>query len=88
MHRREIAFAAAQRRDAAETADGDGPRVKAAFGERADDDIERDIVAAHDDEIGRARRLADQRDFGAGVGIERTRERDRWSEIRRPGKTP
>ena len=75
MHGREIAFAAAQCRDAAEAADGDGPRRKAALGERAHDDVERDIVAAHDDEIGRPRRVANQRHLGACVGVERCRER-------------
>ena len=65
MDRRDIAFAAACRIDAAEAADGDGARAKAALGKRADHDIERDIVAAHDDEIGRALAFADQRHLGA-----------------------
>ena len=61
--------------DAAEAADGDGARGKAALGERADHDIERDIVAAHDDEVRRALGFADQSDVGAGAGIERRGQR-------------
>ena len=75
MHGCEIAFAAAHCCDAAEAADGDGARRKAALGERAHDDIERNVVAAHDDEIGRPRCVANQRHLSACVGIERRRER-------------
>ena len=39
-------------------------------------------MAAHDDEIGRARRFADQRDLGIAVGIERRGERiDRQKSV-------
>ena len=62
--------------------------LKPALGERAEHDVERDAVAAHDDEIGRARRLADQRDVGAAAGIERGGERIDRREIRRPARTP
>ena len=55
MHRRDIALAALRRRDAALAADRDGARGESALGQRADHDVERDVVAAHDDEIGRAR---------------------------------
>ena len=58
MHRRDVAFAAPRRRDAAQAADRDGARGEAALGQRADHDVERDVVAAHDDEIGRARGAA------------------------------
>ena len=37
----------------------------------AEHHIERDIVAAHDDEIGRTCRVGDQRDLDVGVRIER-----------------
>ncbi len=43
MHRREIALAAHRGRDAALAADRDGARAKAALGERADHDVERDV---------------------------------------------
>ena len=55
MHRREIAFAALRGADAALAADRDGARGKAALGERPDHDIERHVVAAGQNEIGRAR---------------------------------
>ncbi len=42
---------------------------------RADHRIERDVVAAHDDEVGRARRAADQRHLRLAAGIERGGER-------------
>src|SRR5262249_59935231 len=58
MHRREVAFAALGSGDAALAADRDGARGKAFVGERAEHGIETDAVAAHDDEIWRARRLS------------------------------
>jgi hypothetical protein len=75
MNRRNIAFAAACRTYAAKTADGDRARTQAALGQRADHDIERDVVTAHDDQIGRALGFSDQGDFDVAVGIERGDER-------------
>ena len=57
MHRREIAFAALGRRDAAQAADRDGARGEAPLGERAEHRVERDAMAAHDHEIGHRRGL-------------------------------
>ena len=54
MHRRDVALAALRRGDAALAADRDGARADAALGERADHHVERDVVAAHDDDVGRA----------------------------------
>ena len=88
MDRRQIAFAAACRGNAAEAADGDGARAKAPLGQRADHDVERDIVAAHDDEVGRALGLADQRDLGRGCRHRAKRPARRSPKIRRPAKTP
>src|SRR2546423_8710776 len=75
MDRGKIAFAAARGRNAAEAADGDAARRKSAPGEFADDDIERDVVTAHDDEIGHLDGATDQGDTRATIGIERGRER-------------
>ena len=88
MDRREVAFAAARRRHAAEAADRDGARVKAALGERADHDVERNVMAAHDDQIGRVRGVADQRHLDIAVGVERARRARRSREIRRLGRKP
>src|ERR1043166_1906780 len=70
MHRREVAFAAPRRRHTAEAADGDGTRGKPTLGERAEHRVERDAMAAGDDEVGRAR-LADQGYARPRAGVER-----------------
>ena len=44
--------------------------AKAVPGERPEHDVERDVVAAHDDEIGQAP-AADERDARAAAGVER-----------------
>ena len=71
MHRRDVAFAAAGRRHAAEAADRQRARRKTALGQRADHDIERHVMAAHDHQIGRVRGAADQRHLHLAVGVER-----------------
>ena len=75
MHRRHVAFAAAGRRHAAQAADRQHARRKAARGERAHHHVERDVMAAHDDDVGRARRRSDQRHLRLAAGVERRRER-------------
>src|SRR5262250_1188074 len=75
VYRRNIAFAAACRTHSAETADGDGARAYAAVGQRANHDIQRNVVTAHNDKIGRTFGFSDQRDFNLAVGIERGGER-------------
>jgi len=50
-------------------------RAYAALGQRANHDIQRNIVTAHNDKIGRALGFPDQRDFNLAVGIERGGER-------------
>ena len=64
-----------RRRHAAEAADRERARRKAALGQRADHHIERDVVAAHDHQIGRMRGAADQRHLRVAVGIERGGQR-------------
>ena len=56
MHRGEIAFTAPRRRNAAETSDRERARHQATLGERTHHHVERDVVAAHDHQVGRARR--------------------------------
>ena len=63
-------------------------RVKPAVGERPDYDIERDIVAAHDDEIGRADVVADHRHVGRRYRHRARRRAHRSPETRRPARTP
>ena len=49
--------------------------LPAALGQRANHDIQRNIVTAHNDKIGCALGFPDQRDFNLTVGIERGGER-------------
>ena len=55
VHRRDVALAARRRRHAAETADRQRACGKAALRQRADHRVEREVVAAHDHQIGRMR---------------------------------
>src|SRR5262249_18261457 len=71
VDRGNIAFAATRRIDPAETTNGDGARAPAPLTQSTDHDIERNIMTAHDDEIGRALGFADQRNFGLAPRIER-----------------
>src|SRR6185437_3822750 len=75
MHGREIAFAAFRGGDTALASERDLARGKTLLRERVQDRVERDAMAAHDEEIGRVRGLADQRYFRMRAGIERVRER-------------
>ena len=68
-------FAAACRTHTAKTANRDGAHAQAALGQHTDHDIQRNIVTAHNDKIGRALGFPDQRDFHLAVGIERGGER-------------
>jgi len=71
MHRRHVALAALRRGNAALAADRDGSRGEPALGERADHDVESDVVAAHDDDIRRAGSIADQSDASRRIGVSR-----------------
>ena len=50
-------------------------RAQAALGQRANYDVERNIMTAHNNEIGHVFGFPDQRDFNSAVGIERGGER-------------
>jgi hypothetical protein len=49
--------------------------LPAALGQRANHDMQRNIVTAHNDKIGRVLGFPDQRDFNLAVGVERGGER-------------
>ena len=71
VNRRDIAFTASDGCNPALAADRQGPRGEAAVGKRADDDIERNIVAAHDDEVERFHAAVEQRHLRLAVGVQR-----------------
>ena len=75
MNRRDIALTAIDGCNPALAADRQGPRGETTVGKRADDDIERDVVAAHDDEVERLLAAVEQRHLRLAVGVQRRRER-------------
>src|SRR2546423_457286 len=70
MHRREVAFAAAGGSNSTEASYCDGPRNEGAFCESAQNNVERNTMAASNHEIGRPR-FSKQRHLSAGSGIQR-----------------